>query len=252
MLIHSTWQLRVPGITSLPRSHHLALVKYLHDRLNIPLGEEQTPSTTCSGIVGNCDRSGDFITFFPNETYHLSLCGLKESSAKAIADLDLGDSLKFLGAEFEVVDRQDEITSYESLYTKLVANEPEPLRKFELNFLTPTAFAQNHTHLPLPVPQLMFRSWLERWNHFAPVYLGSDDLITYLSNYIVITRHHISTTKIPMYQGQCTGFTGKVALQAIGKADPLLANVAHLLVQYSTFAGTGIKTRLTMGQTNIL
>ena len=98
----------------------------------------------------------------------------------------------------------------------------------------------------------MFRSWLDRWNHFAPVYLGSEDLITYLTNYITVSRHHIRTSIIPIYQGQCIGFTGKVTLQAIGKADPLLANVAHLLVQYANFAGTGIKTRLSMGQTNIL
>jgi len=42
-----------------------------------------------------------------------------------------------------------------------------------------------------------------------------------------------------------------VTIQAIGKVDPLLANVAHLLVQYAGFAGTGIKTRLSMGQTEI-
>lgn len=252
MLIHSTWQLQVTEITALPRSHHLALVKDLHDRLNIRMGEEQTPSTTFSGIVGNCDRFGDFITFFPEETYRLTLCGLQAGSSKAIAELDLGDTLEFLGARFQVSDRQDQTTSYENLYTQLVANEPEPLRKFALDFLTPTAFAQNRTHLPLPIPNLMFRSWLDRWNHFAPVYLGSEDLITYLTNYITVSRHHIRTSIIPIYQGQCIGFTGKVTLQAIGKADPLLANVAHLLVQYANFAGTGIKTRLSMGQTNIL
>lgn len=32
-------------------------------------------------------------------------------------------------------------------------------------------------------------------------------------------------------------------------ADPLLANVANLLVQYAGFCGTGMKTRLGMGHT---
>ncbi|MFN5835793.1 MAG: CRISPR system precrRNA processing endoribonuclease RAMP protein Cas6, partial [Pseudanabaena sp.] len=108
-----------------------------------------------------------------------------------------------------------------------------------------------HTHLPLPVPSLMFRSWLERWNHFAPVYLGGDDLIAYLTSYVTVTRHQIKTSTIRIHQGQCTGFTGQVTIQAIGKVDPLLANIAHLLVQYAAFAGTGIKTRLSMGQTEI-
>lgn len=252
MLIRSTWQLHVPEPVTLPRSHHLALTKDLHDRIQIRMGEEQIPSTTFSGIQGICDRSGDFTTFLPDQVYTLTLSGLQESSSIAIANLDLGVALEFLGAKFAICDRKDEITTYENLYTELVASEPESTRKFELNFLTPTAFAQNRTHLPLPVPQLMFRSWLERWNHFAPVYLGGDDLITYLTSYFTVTRHQIRTSTLPIYQGQCTGFTGQVTLQAIGKVEPLLINVAHLLVNYAAFSGTGIKTRLSMGHSGWL
>lgn len=53
---------------------------------------------------------------------------MQESSAKAIADLDLGENLEFLGAQFVISDRQNEITTYENLYTKLVADEPEPIK----------------------------------------------------------------------------------------------------------------------------
>ncbi len=42
---------------------------------------------------------------------------------------------------------------------------------------------------------------------------------------------------------------GDVTLQIFQRADDLLANVAHLLVNYAEFAGTGMKTRLGMGQT---
>lgn len=249
MLIRSTWQLSVTEPIALPRSHHLSLVKDLHNRLDIRMGEEQIPSTTFSGILGFYDRNGDFVTFLPDQVYTLTLSGLQESSSKAIADLDLGETLDFLGASFVISDRQNEITTYENLYTELVANEPEPIRRYELYFATPTAFAQNRTHLPLPVPSLMFRSWLERWNHFAPVYLGGDDLIAYLTSYVTVTRHQIKTSTIRIHQGQCTGFTGQVTIQAIGRVDPLLINVANLLVNYAAFSGTGIKTRLSMGYT---
>jgi len=249
MLIRSTWQLSVTEPIALPRSHHLSLAKDLHNRLDIRMGEEQIPSTTFSGILGFYDRNGDFVTFLPDQVYTLTLSGLQESSSKAIADLDLGETLDFLGASFVISDRQNEITTYENLYTELVANEPEPIRRYELYFATPTAFAQNRTHLPLPVPSLMFRSWLERWNHFAPVYLGGDDLIAYLTSYVTVTRHQIKTSTIRIHQGQCTGFTGQVTIQAIGRVDPLLINVANLLVNYAAFSGTGIKTRLSMGYT---
>lgn len=251
MLIRSIWSLAVTDRTVLPKTYGMGLVKELHDRLEIILGEEQIPSTSFAGLLGYCDRSTDFITFFPDEIYTLTLCGLQESSAKAIAALDLGDSLKFFGAEFAIRDRQDEIASYEDLYTAQVANEPESNKRFELQFNTPTAFSQGRTHLPLPVPELMFRSWLERWNHFAPVFLGSDELIAYLSSAVVISHHKIQTQSVQIHQGNIKGFTGNVSLQILQRADPLLANVANLLIQYAQYTGTGIKTRLGMGQTKI-
>jgi CRISPR-associated endoribonuclease Cas6 len=250
MLIRSTWTLCTQTKIALPKTYGLALSKHLHEQLNLPLGSEVIPSTTFSGLIGPVTTSQDFVTFEAGEFYQLTLTGLQESGAKAIAALDLGDRLDFLGATFQVTDRTDDIASYETLYHTHVAGEPEHIRQFELSFLTPTAFNQNRLHLPLPVPTLMFRSWLERWNTFAPVYLGSDDLIGYLSESAALTRHRIQTRTVPIHQSYIPGFTGNITLKVLSRADPLLANVAALLVQYAEFAGTGVKTRLGMGMTN--
>lgn len=252
MLIRSTWTLSLSELTALPRSYRLELVKLLHERLKLELGSEAVPSVSYSGCVGNCSAAKDFLTFNPDEFYTLSLCGLQEGAAKAIASLELAPSLEFLGAKFNVINRDDETTSYEQLYATLVANEPEPVRRFDLHFTTPTAFAQQGTHLPLPIPALMFRSWLERWNHFAPVYLGSDELIVYLSQHVMLKRHQIKTRSFQLHRGYVNGFIGDVTLQVFNRTDPLLANVANLLVHYAQFSGTGIKTRLGMGQTKLL
>ncbi len=251
MLIRSHWTLTVSEPMVLPRTYGLELVKELHCRIGLDMGGDTMPATTYSGILGRCMTSGDFITFQPGEFYQLSLCGLQETASKAIASLDLSPQLEFLGATFNVSDRHDEITSYEALYQTLVAAEPEPVKRFDLQFLTPTAFAQDRIFLPLPVPTLMFRSWLERWNHFAPVYLGSDELIGYLGGAIALSQHKIQTYTFRIHQGQTTGFKGDVTLKVLGSTDPLLANVANLLIHYAQFAGTGIKTRLGMGQTNV-
>ncbi len=251
MLINSTWTLTVSEPTVLPRSYSLELVKDLHRRIGLDIGQEKIPSTTYSGIIGKCTASGDFLTFHPDEFYQLTICGLEENAAKAIASLNLSTGLEFLGAKFSVSDRQDEITSYEELYATSVANEPEPIHRFDLQFISPTAFAQNRIHLPLPIPSLMFRSWLERWNHFAPVYLGADELIAYLENAVAIKSHQIKTRSHQLQRGYITGFIGEVKLQVSFRIEPLLANVANLLIQYSQYAGTGIKTRLGMGSTNV-
>ncbi len=251
MLIKSTWTLSVSEPTILPRPCSLELVKQLHQQLGLEMGNDAIPSVSYSGIMGFYSTSKEFITFHPEEFYQLSLCGLQEVSAKAISHLNFLESIEFLGAKFNVINREDEITSYEELYTTLVANEPEPIRRFELQFITPTAFAQGGTNLPLPIPNLMFRSWLERWNNFAPVYLGGDELITYLNNAVLLKNHKIQTRSWQLHKGYVNGFVGDVTLQVFNRADPLLANVANLLIQYSRFAGTGIKTRLGMGNTEI-
>ena len=251
MLIRSTWTLVTEDIATLPRSYSLALVKHLHEQMGLSMGNERIPRVSFAGLMGKCVSNEDFLNFQPEEFYELCLCGLEETASKAIASLDLSNYLQFLGTKFKVVNREDEITTYEEIYAKLVSEEPEPVTEFNLQFATPTSFSQDRTHLPLPIPALMLRSWLERWNYFAPVYLGEDELISYLSKAIRIKSHRLQTYNFQIYQGYITGFKGKVILQLPYHVEPLLAHVTDLLVHYGSFAGTGVKTRLGMGKTMI-
>jgi CRISPR-associated endoribonuclease Cas6 len=256
MLIRSTWTLTVAESTTVPRAFGLELVKFLHRHMGLEMGEE-IPSLSCSGLLGAYSTAKEVITFHPDTFYQLTLCGLQEQSAKAIAALEFDNAstdtqfFKLLGATFTILDRQDDTTNYETLYHTLIASEPFPTRRFDLQFLTPTAFSQDRVYLPLPVPNLMFRSWLERWNQFAPVYLGEDELINYLTHAVALSRHRINTRTFTVHRGNITGFTGEISLQILAHVDPLLSNVANLLIHYAQFTGTGIKTRLGMGQTKI-
>jgi CRISPR-associated endoribonuclease Cas6 len=252
MLIRSTWTLTLSEPATIPRAYGLELVKDLHRRMNLPMGEEKIPTVTYSGILGSYFGSKEFLTFSAGNFYQLSLCGLQERAAKAISNLDISPCLELFGAKFNIVNRDDETSSYETLYQSLVAIEPEPNTRLKLKFLTPTTFAQQRTNLPLPIPLLMFRSWLERWNCFAPVYLGGDELLAYLSDAIALKSHKIQTHIFNFPHGYVNGFTGNVTLQILRNTKPLLANVANLLVAYAQFSGTGMKTRLGMGQTEII
>ncbi len=252
MIIRSTWDLVTEDATVLPNSYCLELVKKLHKAMNLEVGKEEVPSITCSGLVGNYKSSGNLYSFMPEESYQLSLSGLNNASCEAIYSLDLGESLEFWGAKFNLVKRENKITSYEQLYTTIIAKESEPIRQFTLNFSTPTAFANQGNYLPLPIPHLIFRSWLERWNHFASIYLGGDELITYLSKSVRIKRHRLQTRNFQLPRGYIVGFTGNLVLQIPAQLEPLIANVAYLLTCYAAFASTGIKTRLGMGQTSVV
>ncbi|WP_227498573.1 CRISPR system precrRNA processing endoribonuclease RAMP protein Cas6 [Synechococcus sp. PCC 7336] len=249
--MQATWPLRVDEPVSLPQSYGLELVRLLHKRLGIEMGSEAVPSTSCSGIVGRCSLSREFVTFEPQQDYWLSLCGLQGESSKAILDLGMGDRLEMLGGCFEVGDREVDVTSYEQMYQEKVAQEPEPLKYLDLEFITPTTFSQNRLYLPLPVPVMMFRSWLERWNRFAPVYLGGDELLMFLGEGVAVSRHRIQSRSLVVGTSRVTGFVGNVSLRVMGWVDPLLGNVARLLVEYGSFAGTGTKTRIGMGCTRV-
>jgi CRISPR-associated endoribonuclease Cas6 len=260
MLIRSTWTLSVDQPTTLPRSYAVELVKRLHQQMGLEMLGEGCPPIAFSGLVGHAQLSPEGVTFYPDEPYEMVLSGLREVESKAIAQLDLGTVLEFLGGVFRVSDRRDEVTYYESLYQVFVGNEPEGdsrsgrlhQRRIALQFLTPTSFSQDRLNLPLPVPGLMFRSWLERWNAFSPVYLGEADLLGYLGQCVAIAYHRTQTQNYRLPKGTVTGFRGEVTLNVVARSDELLANVAMLLAQYGQFCGTGMKTRLGMGQTRII
>jgi CRISPR-associated endoribonuclease Cas6 len=246
MLIRATWLLTVDEPVLLPRAYGLALVQDLHTKMHLTMGDIPIPNVSCSSLMGNTRLVEDFIELEPEITYQLILCGLNTTATNAITNLDLTDTLSLLGANFHVHRQPDEISSYQQLYHESIVLEPTPINRYILNFLTPTAFSQNRKYLPLPLPQLMFHSWLERWNHFAPVYLGGEELITYLDNATAISQLRIQTRNVTIQRGKIPGFTGVVNLRFL-PIDPLLANVANLLLQYARFSGTGIKTRLGMG-----
>lgn len=72
-----------------------------------------------------------------------------------------------------------------------------------------------------------------------------------MSDVITLRKHKIQTRIFKLANGFVNGFTGNVTLQVLHGTEPLLANVANLLVNYAQFTGTGMKTRLGMGLTNI-
>jgi CRISPR-associated endoribonuclease Cas6 len=247
-LIRATWSVSIDQETILPRTYGFALVQELHSRMKLALGDAEVPNVTCAGLIGKTKSVEDFVVLEPETEYRLVLSGLNDVAVQAIKTLDLTDTLELLGAKFHLVRQPDDVSSYEELYEAAVLTEPVPRPLHELRFLTPTAFSQNRRYLPLPLPRLLFRSWLERWNHFAPVYLGGDELLDYLDSAVALQHLRIQTRQITVQQARIPGFVGNVSLRLFLK-EPLLANVAELLLAYSRFCGTGIKTRLGMGTT---
>ena len=138
-------------------------------------------------------------------------------------------------------------TSYPDLITQ-AARQGEQHR-IALRFLSPTSFRNGDVDLPLPLPRLVFQSYLKRFCEFYPVeFLPEfEDLVeryTGISRMDWVRTETIKTKRIAL-----AGFTGDVTFQIDPKAPADLVRQMNLLADFAFFCGTGRKTSIGLGQT---
>lgn len=120
--------------------------------------------------------------------------------------------------------------------------------EYLLHFLTPTAFRQNGRDLPLPLPRLLIKSYLERWNAWAPFPLPSS-LPDEAEKALVLKEVDISTQQLQTGKIRLTGFTGKIRLLIAPQTPSEVANALSCLLRFGSFCGSGAKTALGFGVT---
>lgn len=123
-------------------------------------------------------------------------------------------------------------------------------RSLSLRFITPTMFKKTgNRQIPLPLPEYVFGSLIDRWTAFSPVSLP-DDLREFAINHAMISRHNIQTRDITFARGRrgtATGFTGDVTFHFTSGQSPHLA-FCHTLGAFAAFSGVGAKTSNGLGQ----
>jgi len=134
-------------------------------------------------------------------------------------------------------------------YAELIERASQRNRRITLRFLTPTSFRCGDVDLPLPLPRLVFRSFMKRFEEFYQVAFLPDfeeqvEFYTGISNLKQVNTNVIKTKKVPLI-----GFTGRVTYDIHRKASPDLVFQMNLLADYAFFCGTGKKTTMGMGQT---
>jgi CRISPR-associated endoribonuclease Cas6 len=122
-------------------------------------------------------------------------------------------------------------------------------RKLKLRFLTPTSFSQGKIDLPLPLPHLVFQSYMKRFEKFYQVAF-LPDFAEQVEYYVGISNmKQIKTAVIQTKRVRLIGFTGDVLFEIHSKAPPELIFQLNLLADFAFFCGTGKKTTSGMGQT---
>ncbi len=134
-------------------------------------------------------------------------------------------------------------------YANLIEKTKHDQRRITLQFLTPTGFRKGDLDLPLPIPRLVFQSYLKRFQEFQafeflPDFVELVDLHTGIANMKQMRTDTIKTKKVPLI-----GFTGDVRFEISKKAPADLVFQMNLLADFAFFGGTGRKTTVGMGQT---
>lgn len=212
---------------------------------------------TCSGLL-NAETNGAGVAIRAGERYFWRVTGLTEEVSRALvaAFLEQPPRLWTVGnhtfsVEETICDSAQHPWSGHTTYETLAAQQllqPEQLaQQTTLLFATPTAFKSAGMHIPLPLPNLLFGSLVERWNTFSTVTL--DPAMRHFGEELVAISYY-KLQSIPFEQkggGLTIGGVGKVTYRALG-GDRYWLAVFQMLTDFALYSGAGVKTTSGMGQ----
>lgn len=155
-------------------------------------------------------------------------------------------------------------TTFEALAQEHLLGVGRPDRKLTLRFASPTTFRRTRGetsltddqgrayqvaghNVALPLPGLVFDSYLQRWNAFAPVALHPD-VKRYAQECVAISRYRLQTVLVEFGAARHVGFVGRCQFMALVH-DPYWLRLLNLLAAFAFYAGTGHRTTMGLGQT---
>jgi len=150
-------------------------------------------------------------------------------------------------------------TTYQQLMARHLAAPARPPQAVALRFASPTLFrATDHTDLPLPLAAHVYRSYLDKWNAFAPQ-KAPQAVKGYIEKWVALGRFDIRSRFVSFRaagphgpgtdgKGGHVGFTGTARFRFRGP-DPICQRWMALLSAYAFWCGTGYRTSDGFGQT---
>ncbi len=244
----------------LGRASHAAFLRLVSDadpalaeRLHAP--DVRRPFT-CSTLMGGRRRERS-LEVEPGAPLFLRYTGLEETiSALLVRWAERPPSrLELEGAELIVeaatIDPaahpwagQD---TYEGLASRHLLPSGSPSARMELEFASPTTFRSGGRALPVPLPDLVFGSLVEKWNAFSPVAI-SEEVRRFAEECLAISRYRLATRAVPgKGESVLIGFVGWCRYVALNR-DRYWLSLLQLLTDYAFYAGVGYQTTVGLGQ----
>lgn len=227
-----------------------SLVTMIHD------GQGPKP-VTCSDILnGRGNREG--MRLEPGVPYYLRVTGLTEAVSQALLEALverppaainlLHHPLRVTGATAHTADHGwAGSTNYEALAARQMLPGGSIPKQVTLQFASPTAFKQAGRQMPLPLPDLVFGSLVERWNRFSPLAL-SPEMRRFGAEMLAITRYRLESRPVAQKNGGLRiGGVGTATYRALGGDRYWLATM-QMLAEFARYSGVGVQTATGMGQ----
>jgi CRISPR-associated endoribonuclease Cas6 len=222
------------------------LSAYLHD------GQSEK-AFTISGLEGEPVGEARSLLFRSNQTYAWTVTGLNRDVCEWLCKwvVALPQEMKLRSERFEILEWRVSLPAiaYESVWDRFEHGDEGEV---SLTFLSATSFRKRQNHMPLPIPENVFHSYLRRWNNFASITVEQDDFLEWVNECVVILRHELRSRKVQAgKQGSVTGFVGQVQFGLTPKAyeEPEYVQMVRSLVCCAPYFGTGHKVTFGLGQT---
>jgi len=247
------------------RQSNPELSAYLHD-------EQAEKTFTLSALIDPQHPFDRSLSLKADRTYQWYITALSQPLAQWLATWvqNLPPLLELRNAPLLIQDWAivNAATTYNALFTEAADGLPLSLAKieqsstshsgskssFSLSFISPTSFRHRKHHLPLPVPENVFHSYLRRWNLFSDIEFDAEDYLDWIDESVVIMRHQLSSQKVVAgKRGSVTGFTGSVQFGLVpsAQAESEYVQLFFTLGALAPYCGTGHKTTFGLGQTRL-
>ena len=139
------------------------------------------------------------------------------------------------------------VTTYQDLSASRLLTEERVPKRLEMQFTSPTTFKSGGMHIPIPLPELVFGSLLERWNAIAPLAFP-EEAKRYAAECLAISRYKLSTRAVPLKGGGLrVGAVGKISYISLNY-DRYWMSVMATLAEFALFSGAGAGTAMGLGQ----
>jgi len=137
-------------------------------------------------------------------------------------------------------------TTYADLGAPYLLAQSPPFTRWSFSFASPIAFRSGGMTIPMPLPDLLFGSLLDRWNAWAPVALNPE-VRRFVQECVALSNYRLRTRALP-------GKEGTVQRGAVGRCDYAALNhdrywcsMLSVLATYAFYSGAGYQTTQGMG-----